>query len=44
VAKEDVNIDLISAGASTVAYHFTVDKKDLQKTIKAIHTDFFVKQ
>jgi len=44
VANEDVNIDLISAGASTVAYHFTVDKKDLQKTVKAIHTDFFVKQ
>jgi len=44
VAKEDVNIDLISAGASTVAYHFTVDKKDLQKTVKAIHTEFFVKQ
>ena len=44
VASEDVNIDLISAGASTVAYHFTVDKKDLQKTIKAIHTEFFVKQ
>ena len=44
VSIEDVNIDLISAGASTVAYHFTVDKKDLQKTIKAIHTEFFVKQ
>ena len=43
VANEDVNIDLISAGASTVAYHFTVDKKDLQKTIKAIHTEFFLK-
>lgn len=42
VANEEVNIDLISAGASTVAYHFTVDKKDLQRTIKAIHTEFFV--
>lgn len=44
VACEGVNIDLISAGASTVAYHFTVDKKDLQKTVKAIHEEFFVKQ
>jgi aspartate kinase len=44
VSNEDINIDLISAGASPVAYHFTVDKKDLQKTIKAIHTEFFLKQ
>ncbi|MEM4264238.1 MAG: ACT domain-containing protein, partial [Thermoplasmata archaeon] len=43
VANEGVNIDLISAGASTVAYHFTVDKKDLQKTVKAIHSEFFEK-
>lgn len=44
VSNEDINIDLISAGASPVAYHFTVDKKDLQKTIRAIHTEFFLKQ
>lgn len=43
VANEGVNIDLISAGASTVAYHFTVDKKDLQKTVRAIHSEFFEK-
>lgn len=43
VAANDVNVDLISAGASTVAYHFTIDKKDLQKTIKAIHSEFFPK-
>jgi hypothetical protein len=32
---------MISAGASFVAYHFTVDKKDLERTIKAIHREFF---
>ncbi|HDP96788.1 MAG TPA: aspartate kinase [Euryarchaeota archaeon] len=44
VAANDVNVDLISAGASTVAYHFTIDKKDLQKTIRAIHDEFFPKK
>lgn len=41
VAAKKVNVELISAGASTVAYHFTVDHKDLKKTIVAIHEEFF---
>jgi len=41
VAQEGVNVMMISAGASFVAYHFTVDKKDLERTIKAIHREFF---
>ena len=41
VASKDVNVELISAGASTVAYHFTVDQKDLRKTVRAIHKEFF---
>jgi aspartate kinase len=41
VAAKDVNVDLISAGASTVAYHFTVDRKDLKNAITAIHEEFF---
>jgi len=41
VAKEGVSVNMISAGASLVAYHFTVDKKDLERTIKAIHNEFF---
>ncbi|MBU1158007.1 MAG: aspartate kinase [Candidatus Thermoplasmatota archaeon] len=41
VASKKVNVDLISAGASTVAYHFTVDNKDLKKTVMAIHKEFF---
>ena len=41
VATKSVNVDLISAGASMVAYHFTVDRKDLKNTINAIHSEFF---
>ena len=41
VAAKSVNVDLISAGASMVAYHFTVDRKDLKNTINAIHDEFF---
>ena len=41
VAREGVSVNMISAGASLVAYHFTVDKKDLERTIKAIHKEFF---
>jgi len=41
VASKNVNVELISAGASTVAYHFTVDQKDLKKTVMAVHTEFF---
>ena len=41
VASEGVSVNMISAGASLVAYHFTVDRKDLERTIKAIHKEFF---
>ncbi len=41
VASKDVNVELISAGASTVAYHFTVSQKDLKKTVVEIHKEFF---
>jgi len=41
VAAKSVNVDLISAGASMVAYHFTVERKDLKNTINAIHEEFF---
>ncbi|MFA5313908.1 MAG: aspartate kinase [Methanomassiliicoccales archaeon] len=41
VAKEGASIGLISAGASMVAYHFTVDKKDLDKVTRAVHEEFF---
>jgi aspartokinase/homoserine dehydrogenase 1 len=41
VARSDVNVAMISAGASTVAYQFVVDQNDLGKTILAIHDEFF---
>jgi bifunctional aspartokinase / homoserine dehydrogenase 1 len=41
VAAEGINIGLISAGASLVAYHFTVNKDDLEVATKAIHKEFF---
>jgi aspartate kinase len=43
VAKEGVSVNMISAGASLVAYHFTVERKDLDRTIRAIHKEFFDK-
>ena len=41
VAQKNVNVDLISAGASMVAYHFTVERKDLKNAITAIHSEFW---
>jgi len=41
VSKEGVSVGLISAGASMVAYHFTVGSKDLERTTRAIHSEFF---
>jgi aspartate kinase len=41
VAKEGVNVGLISAGASLVAYHFTVDQADLEKATRAVHEELF---
>jgi len=40
VANEDVNVKIISAGASEVALHFIIQKNDLKATIKAIHDTF----
>jgi len=41
VADLGVNVQLISAGASMVAYHFTVDTKDLETAVQAVHHEFF---
>lgn len=40
LANEDVNVRMISAGASEVASHFIVKKNDLTKTIIALHDTF----
>ena len=41
VAEENINVEMISAGASEVAYYFIVMEKDLEKAVNAIHNDFF---
>ncbi len=41
VADLGINVQLISAGASMVAYHFTVDTKDLEESVRAVHKEFF---
>jgi len=41
VAERGINVQLISAGASMVAYTFTVDNKDLEGAVQAVHREFF---
>lgn len=41
VANENVNVEMISAGASKVAYYFIIDKSDLERTMNAIHAEYF---
>lgn len=41
VSKVGVNIQIISAGASSTAVYFIVNKEDKDKTIQAIHEEFF---
>ncbi len=41
VADHGVNVQMISAGASMVAYHFTVDTQDLERAVQAVHREFF---
>lgn len=41
VAEHGVNVQLISAGASMVAYTFTVDNDDLDRAVRAVHGEFF---
>jgi aspartate kinase/aspartokinase/homoserine dehydrogenase 1 len=41
VSKADVNIEMISTGASEVASYFIVDCQDTDKAIQALHREFF---
>lgn len=43
VAEENINVEMISSGASEVAYYFIVKENDVEKTIKAVHREFFEK-
>ena len=41
VAKEKINVRLISFGSSRVAVYFLVNRKDRNHALKAIHNEFF---
>jgi bifunctional aspartokinase / homoserine dehydrogenase 1 len=41
VAAENINIEIIAAGASTAAVYFVVLEKDCDRAVKATHTYFF---
>jgi aspartate kinase len=43
VAKLGTNIEMISSGASKVAFYFIVSRPELEKTVKSIHDEFFNK-
>jgi aspartokinase/homoserine dehydrogenase 1 len=40
VAEENINIEMISSGASEVASYFLVNKVDVERAIKTIHREF----
>ncbi len=40
-AYNDINVEFISAGASQVAYHFSVNEKELENALRTIHQYFF---
>jgi len=41
VAQSNTNVEMISSGASRVAFYFLVKKKALKTVVKAIHEEFF---
>lgn len=41
VARRGINIEMISAGASEIAYSFIVKRKNVEETVKAIHHCLF---
>ncbi|MFW9801703.1 MAG: aspartate kinase [Candidatus Thorarchaeota archaeon] len=41
VAQEDINVEMISSGASEVAYYFIVRHEHMEQAIKAVHSCFF---
>ncbi len=41
VARENINVEMISSGASEVSYYFIVRKEDLANAVRAVHQEFF---
>ncbi len=43
VAREKINIEMAAAGASAVACYFLVKRTDLDRAVRAVHDEFFVR-
>jgi aspartate kinase len=41
IAAAGVNVEMISSGASPVAFYLIVKETDLEKTVHAVHSEFF---
>jgi aspartate kinase/aspartokinase/homoserine dehydrogenase 1 len=41
VSRHNINIRMISAGASSVATYFMIDKEERERAVKSIHKEFF---
>jgi aspartate kinase len=41
VARSDTNVEMISSGASRVAFYFIIKRNEVEKTVRAIHDEFF---
>jgi len=41
VAEENINIEMLAAGASEAAQYFVVDEEDADRAVHAIHREFF---
>ena len=41
VSAEGINVEMISAGASEVAYYFIVRQEEVLRAVRAIHREFF---
>lgn len=43
IKNKNINVVMISSGASKVAFHFTVKQNDLDRALSAIHNEFYPK-
>ncbi|MCY3411634.1 MAG: aspartate kinase [Candidatus Heimdallarchaeota archaeon] len=41
IAREGVNVEIISSGASKAAFHFSIKQECLVKSLKVLHDEFF---
>jgi len=41
VARANTNVEMISSGASKVAQYFIIKEKDIERTVAAIHSEFY---